>query len=922
MKRLLEILSFGVLSIGLLLSFSTCLSGQGVATTPKTIVDIAYQRFVLPNGLTLIVHEDHKAPIVAVNVWYHVGSKNEKPGKSGFAHLFEHLMFNGSEHFNDDYFQTMERIGATDLNGTTSEDRTNYFQNVPKSALDVVLWMESDRMGHLLGAITKDKLDEQRGVVQNEKRQGENEPYGLVNELVTKSTYPAGHPYSWTIIGSMEDLNAASLDDVKEWFKTYYGAANAVIVIAGDIDAQTARQKVEKYFGEIPSGPPVARQQAWVAKRMGTQRQQMEDRVPQARIYKVWNVPQTGTSEADYLELFGEVLGSGKNSRLYERLVYRDQIASTVSASLETREIGSQFYIEATARPGVALSKVEEAIDGELVRLLAEGPSQKELQRIKTQYLARFVRGVERIGGFGGKSDILAMNEVLVGSADHYKVALKRVEEATAENLKASAQEWLTDGVYVLEVHPFPEFKTASSSVDRSKVPAPGPSPDVIFPEFQRSTLSNGLKIILAERHSVPVVNFNLLIDAGYAADQFATPGTARLAMAMLDEGTARRTSLQISEELALLGATLATGSNLDVSNVSLSSLKENLDASLDIFADVVLNPSFPEADFKRLQKLQQDGIQNEKSDPFQMALRVFPQILYGSNHAYGNSFTGSGTESSVSKLTRENIEKFHKTWFKSNNASIVIVGDTTLAEIKPKLERRFGEWKPGELLSKNVSKVAHQPHSLVYLMDRPGSIQSILMAAEVAPPKSDPDEIAIDSMNSILGESFTSRINMNLREDKHWSYGAVSILVDARGQRPFLALSSVQANKTKKSIVEINKELRNILERRPITNAEAAKVMTNRILRLPGSWETIDAVAGSIAEIVRYGLPDDYFRTYPNKLRALQVSQLSAAAHKVIHPDQLVWLVVGDRSKIEAGIRELELGEIRLIDADGNTIQ
>lgn len=922
MKRLLEILNTGVLSIGLLVSASARLMGQSAASVPQVAIDIPYQKFVLPNGLTLIVHEDHKAPIVAVNVWYHVGSKNEKPGKSGFAHLFEHLMFNGSEHFNDDYFQTMERIGATDLNGTTSEDRTNYFQNVPKSALDVVLWMESDRMGHLLGAITKERLDEQRGVVQNEKRQGENEPYGMAYELITKSTYPASHPYSWTVIGSMEDLNAASLDDVKDWFKTYYGAANAVIVVAGDVDAETARQKVEKYFGDIPSGPPVARQEAWVAKRTGIQRQQMEDRVPQARIYKVWNVPQNRSAEADYLSLFAEVLGSGKNSRLYERLVYRDQIASAVSASLDFREIGSQFYIEATARPGVDLSKVEEAIDQELARLLSEGPSSNELQRVKTQYVARFIRGIERIGGFGGKSDILAMNQVFVGSADHYKVTLKRVEQATAEELKAVGKEWLTDGAYVLEVHPFPEYKTISSDVDRSKVPTPEPSPDVKFPELQRATLSNGLKVILAERHSVPVVDFNLLIDAGYAADQFATPGTAKLAMAMLDEGTKRRTSLQISEELALLGATLATGSNLDESNVSLSSLKTNLDASLDIFADVILNPSFPEADFKRLQKLQQDGIQNEKSEPTQMALRVFPRILYGSNHAYGNPFTGSGTESSVSKLTRTNVEEFHKTWFKSNNATVVIVGDTTLAEIKPKLEERFREWKAGEVPTKNVSTVEHQPKSLVYLMDRPGSIQSILMAAEVAPPKSDPDEIAIDTMNSILGGTFTSRINMNLREDKHWSYGALSILVGARGQRPFIAYSSVQTDKTKESIAEIGKELRDILEKRPITDAEATKVLNNKILRLPGSWETLDAVGGSIAEIVRYGLPDNYFRTYPEKLRSLQVAQLSAAAHKVIQPDKLVWLVVGDRSKIEAGIRELELGEIRLIDTDGNAIQ
>ena len=884
-------------------------------------VDIPFQKFVLPNGLTLVVHEDHKAPIVAVNVWYHVGSKNEKPGKSGFAHLFEHLMFNGSENFNNDYFQAMERIGATDLNGTTSEDRTNYFQNVPKSAVDVALWMESDRMGHLLGVIDKARLDEQRGVVQNEKRQGENQPYGVAYELATKSTYPAGHPYSWTVIGSMEDLNAASLDDVKDWFKTYYGAANATIVLAGDIDAATAKAKVEKYFGDIPSGPPVARHQTWIAKRSGTHRQRVEDRVPQARIYKIWNVPQNGSPEFEYLNLVSDVLGDGKNSRLYTRLVYRDQIATAVSSSVDAKEISGQFNIEVTARPGEDLAKVEKAIDEELARFLAEGPSEKEIQRIKTQYVASFVRGIERIGGFGGKSDILAQNQVYFGDPAHYKTTLQRVREATAQNLLNTAKQWLSDGVYILEVHPFPQYKTISSDVDRKKLPEPGAAPEVKFPNLQRTTLSNGLKVILAERHSIPVLNFNLLVDAGYAADQFAAPGTAKLAMAMLDEGTKKRSSLQISEELALLGATLNTGSNLDVSTVSLSALKSNLDASLDIFADVVLNPSFPEADFKRLQKQQLDGIQAEKAQPVQMALRVFPQYLYGKNHAYGNPLTGSGTNGSVSKLTRADVEKFHQTWFKSNNATLVIVGGTTLAEITSKLEQLFRGWQKGEVPKKNVSQVAQQAKPVVYLMDRPGSLQSIIFAGHVALPKANPDEIAIETMNNILGGTFTSRVNMNLREDKHWSYGAFTLLVSARGQRPFIAYAPVQTDKTKESAIELGKELREVLSTKPITDEETAKAVSNQTLELPGSWETMNAVGASIADIVRYGLPDNYYQTYAEKVRQLKTPQLSAAAQKVLVPDKLVWVIVGDRSKIEAGIRELNLGEIHLIDSDGNPV-
>lgn len=902
-------------------AFAFALNAQHSANNGAGL-DIPYQKFVLNNGLRLIVHEDRKAPIVAVNVWYHVGSKNEKPGKSGFAHLFEHLMFNGSENFNDDYFKTMERIGATDLNGTTNTDRTNYFQNVPTSALDIALWMESDRMGHLLGVVDQARLDEQRGVVQNEKRQGENQPYGVTWELITKSTWPASHPYSWTVIGSMDDLNAASLEDVKDWFKTYYGAANAVLVIAGDIDAATAKAKVEKYFGDIPSGPPVARHDVWIAPRTGAQRQRVEDRVPQARIYKIWNTPEWGSAEGDYLTLASSILGSGKNSRLYERLVYKDQTAVSANSYVDAREIGSQVYLDVTAKPGSDLKKIEQAVDEELAKFLASGPNEKELQRVKTQYVARFVRGSERIGGFGGKSDILAQNEVYGGSPDFYKTTLARIQSATAQDVWNAAKRWLSDGVYILEVHPFAEYKTVASEIDRSKLPAAGTAPAVKFPELQRATLSNGLQIILAERHAIPVVNFNLMIDAGYAADQGGLAGTSSIAMDMLDEGTKKRSALQISEELAQLGANLGTGSGLDMSTAFLSALKSNLDASLDIYADVILNPAFPEEDFRRLQKQQLARIQREKVTPIQMALRIFPKLLYGANHAYSNPLTGSGTEESVNKMTTADLAKFHQTWFKPNNATLIVVGATTLNEITPKLEKLFAGWKKGEVPQKNLATVALAAKPAVYLIDRPGSQQSNILAGHIAPPKANPEELAITMMNSVLGGDFTSRVNMNLREDKHWSYGASTFVWDARGQRPFLVFAPVQTDKTQESMVEILKELREVVGNRPITNEEFVKVQTNETLSLPGSWETMGAVSGSISNIVSYGYADTYYQTYADKIRSLKLADVTTAAKKIVHPENLVWVVVGDRAKIEAGVRELNFGELRVIDSEGNPVQ
>ena len=890
-------------------------------------IDIPYQKFVLSNGLTLIVHEDHKAPIVAVNLWYHVGSKNEKPGKTGFAHLFEHLMFGGSQHAQGSYIKALEQVGATDLNGTTSFDRTNYFENVPTSALDYTLWMESDRMGFL--DLSQKTLDLQRGVVQNEKRQGENQPYRLTEEYIPENTYPAGHPYSWDVIGEMADLDAASFKDVQDWFKTYYGPSNVVIVLAGDIDTKTAREKVEKYFGETPPGPPVTHQQVWIAKMTGVHRAIAQDRVPLPRIYMVWNVPQFGSADADYLDLVSACLGQGKTSRLYKRLIYDDPIASDVAVYVDAREIGGQFYIQVTARPGHNLDEIEKEIDEELARFLKDGPTPTELQRVETQYRASFLRGVERIGGFGGKSDRLAQYAVYTGNPDGYKVTLKRVREATAEDLRAAANRWLSDGVYVAEVLPFPEYKAVETGEGRSKPPVPGTPPELKLPKLQRATLSNGLKVILAERHDVPLVNCWMAVDAGYAADQFAAPGTAKLAATLLVDGTRTRSALKINDEAALLGAelggvpfpNLGLPFNLDFSIVRLSALKSKLDPSLDLFADVILNPSFPEADFKREQKLQLDAIQQEQKDPILMALRVFPGLLYGPGHAYGNPFTGSGTATSVEKITREDLVKFHQTWFRPNNSTLVFVGDTSLAEMTPKLEQLFAGWKPGRVPVKNLSVVQLAPKPVVYIVDKPDASQSVILAGHVATPPNTPQEITIQAMNDDIGGAFSSRLNMNLREDKHWAYFAVSLLLSARAQRPFIAVTSVQTDKTKESLAEVNKELRAILADRPATEEELARIQANETLRLPGSRETLDSVGSSITDLLQFRWPDDYYDTMAGKIRALKTSDLGQTAREVIHPDNIVWVVVGDRAKIESGIRELNFGEIRFIDADGNPI-
>ena len=882
-------------------------------------IDIPYQKFVLDNGLTVIVHEDHKAPIVAVNLWYHVGSKNEKTGKTGFAHLFEHLMFGGSQHAQGVYIKALESVGATDLNGTTYFDRTNFFEDVPTSALDYTLWMEADRMGFL--DLTQKTLDLQRGVVENEKRQGENNPYRLAEEYIPENTYPAGHPYSWDVIGEMSDLDAASFKDVEEWFKTYYGPSNVVLVLAGDIDAQTAKEKVQKYFGDIPPGPPIAHQQVWIAKMTGTHRNVTQDRVPLPRLYIVWNTPQFASADADYLDLVSSCLGDGKTSRLYKRLVYDDQIASDVSVYTDAREIGGQFYIQVTARPGHTLDEVEKEINEELARFLKDGPAPEELQRVQTQYVARFLRGIERIGGFGGKSDQLAQYAVYTGNPDAYKITLQRVREATADNLKSAADRWLSDGKYIVEVQPFPDYTAAKTEIDRSKTPALGTPPALKLPKLQRASLSNGLKIILAERHEVPLVQMWMATDAGFAADQFAKPGTAKLATTLLTDGTTTRNALQINDQAALLGAELGGNSNLDFNFVTLSALKAKLDPSLDLFADVILNPSFPDADFKREQKLQLDTIEQEQKNPIQMALRVFPGLVFGPGHAYGNPLTGSGTAASTQSITRDDLVKFHQVWFRPNNATLVVTGDITLAELTPKLEKLFAGWKPGPVPAKNISAVKTAAEPAVYIVDKPGASQSVIIACEASVAANTPQEIAIQAMNDDLGGNFSSRLNMNLREDKHWAYGAGSFFLGTRAQRPLLIYAPVQTDKTKESLAEMNKEIKGILSDRPATTEELTRIQANETLSLPGSRETIAAVGYSILDLLQYGWPDDYYETMAGKIRALKTGDLDAAAKQAIHPEGMVWIIVGDRAKIEPGVKELGFGKIRLIDADGHPI-
>jgi zinc protease len=899
----------------LTLNFIFILSIQ--ASLLEDLPEIQYQSFQLDNGLTVIVHEDKKVPMVAVNVWYHVGSKNEKVGKTGFAHLFEHLMFNGTENYNSEYFEPFEKIGSTDQNGTTNSDRTNYFQNVPTNALDLALWMESDRMGHLLGVVDQEKLDEQRGVVQNEKRQGENQPYGKAFTRISESGFPKGHPYSWSVIGSMEDLDAASLEDVQDWFKTYYGPNNAVLALAGDIDLETAKAKVTKFFGDIPAGPPLIKPERWIAKRTEEKREIMFDNVPQARIYKIWNVPERDTEAAAHFDLASSILVGGKNSPLYKELVYEKQIATNVSSFYYDREIAGMFFITADVVAGVDPAIVEQSMDEVMETFIKKGPSAKLLKAEKTKAIAGFIRGIQRIGGFGGKSDLLATCQTYTGNPGCYQDSAKYLDAATSSKIKTTFAEWIDDTPYVLTILPSDQYGLNAESVDRSTgVPYPTEKVSFKFPKLQTATLSNGAKIVLAQRSGVPLVEMNFQFDFGYAQENNDELGFTNFMMDMLNEGTKKYSSLQFDEALDSLGSNLGFGSGLDTSVISVSSLKGNLGDTLDLAKEALINPTFPQAEIDRIKNQTLASIVQEENRPASIAYRNIGKLLYGDSHPYGKPLTGSGLSNTISSITRENIIDLHARALSPNNLTFAVAGDIDLDALVDLLEDKFGSWKGNSSNKLKVfTTVALPSQRTVYLIDKPNAQQSYIVAGQLLPPSATDEEIKLDYMNYAIGGSFTARLNMNLREDKSWSYGVRTRLAAAKGQRAMLVTAPVQTDKTAESITEIVNEYSAYLGSTPVTDAELAKGKASKTLRLPGQFETLGALKNGVSGIVTYNRDLDYLNQLPGLLDEPTLEDVQNMAQSYIKPEQWIWLIVGDLNKIEDPIRNLNLGEVMVID-------
>ena len=907
------------LSLSLFL-FILFLSPSAIA---QEVQKIKFEKYALGNGLDVILHEDHSIPIVAVNVWYHVGSKNEKKGRTGFAHLFEHMMFQGTEHLKGEYFAPLEKVGGQ-INGSTTEDRTNYWESIPSNYLELALWLEADRMGFLLPAMTEESLKTQKDVVKNERRQGlENQPYYRAEEFIAEALFPPNHPYSWMVIGSQEDLTNAKMEDVQEFFKQYYTPNNASLVIAGDFDPAQAKKLVEKYFASIPPGPPVTRISEWVPELKEEKRITMEDRISLPKVYMAWNTAPEYASDDAELQILASVLSGGKNSRLYKNLVYDKQIAQEITAWQDAREICSIFRIEAIAKQGHTLEELEKAIDEQLNLIRTTAPTDQEVNEAKNSFEASFIRQVQFVGGFGGKADILNEYNTFIGNPDYIQQDLARYAKVTPADVKRVAEKYLKPNArLVINVVPYGVPEAKSVDMDRSKEPPAAAEPSFKMPAFKRTKLSNGLEVVLAEHHEVPVVNMTLVVNAGWVADPKEKQGVSSLTSELQDEGTKSRNALEISSELKNIGANLGTGSFFDASYVGLDTIKKHLDKALEIYSDIIMNPLFPQDELDRKKQIYLGEIMKERMEPFTSSFKVFLKALYGADHPYGQPFTGTGTEKSIQAITRDDLVKYFDTYFHPNNATLVVVGDVTESEIMPKLEAALKNWKPGSAKKVMVPTAKPVEKTTVYLVNKPGAPQSVVVCGNLGMPRNSADYYKVLTMNNILGGQFGSRINMNLREDKGYTYGAGSFFVDTKGVGPFAVFAPVHTQFTKETVAEIVKELKGIMGDKPVTQEELNDGKSNLVKGYSQNFESPGQIAGQLASMVQYNLPADTFDKFIPSINAVTDADVKAVAQKYIHPDKMVITIVGDVAKIEPLIRELNLGEIVYLDAEGNPVQ
>jgi zinc protease len=905
---------------------------QSTAPALNAIPQLKYDKYQLPNGLEVILVEDHRLPLVAVNLWYHVGPANERPGRTGFAHLFEHMMFQGSRHVgNDRHFSLLEAAGASDINGTTDFDRTNYFETLPSNQLELALWIESDRMGYLLDTLDQEKLTGQIDVVRNERRQStENSPYGLAQEAVFHNLFPQAHPYHADVMGSHADIESAKLEDVRQFFSEYYRPNNASLAIVGDIDKVKVRGLIEKYFGPLAGGAPLPRATVVTPPITAERRVTVTDKVELPRVFMAWLTPaiyQPGDADAD---LLGVVLGGGKSSRLYKKLVYELRIAQDVDASQQSLALGSMFSIDATAKPGVSLQTLEKAIDEELEAVRREGPTAAELERARNTIESGIIRGLETLGGFGGVADRLNQYNHYLRDPGYLAADIERYRRATPGSVRTLAQSLTANSRVVVEAVagdkviddvPRTQPKTRRAAPIRYAAddwrvtpPVAAAASTLALPTPQRFTLTNGLNVYLLEQHQLPVLAASLFVLRGSEANPPAQPGLSAFTADMLDEGTATRSTLQIAEAAAQIGATLGTASSSDSSSASISVLRKDAEAAFDLLADVTLRPAFAAAEVERVRSQRLTALLQQRDNPDVLAARVMARALYGDAHPYGS--LELGTEASLRAISEADLRGFWQAGFAPGNAALVVAGDITAADLRALADRHFGQWT-GTAAAVQLPAPLTVAARRILVVDKPGSPQTALRIGSVGVPRATPDFLPLEIMNTTLGGLFSSRINMNLREQHGYAYGAGSYFAYRRGPGPFAITSEVRTDATAQSVSEVLKEVQRM--RRERVSGEELNLARDAYARsLPADFETSRSAVGSIAELYIYGLPLNYYATLPASIDQVTGADVQRVAVQHLDPDTMTVVAVGDRAKIMPALIKLKAGKVELRDTEG----
>jgi predicted Zn-dependent peptidase len=922
-----------------LLAAATALTAPAFAAPAQSVpipalvkeVSIPHTTLRLKNGLTVIVHEDHKAPVAAVTVWYNVGSKDEPAKKTGFAHLFEHLMFNGTENLPGDYFTYLQQVGATDYNGTTYYDRTNYFETVPAGAVERAIFMESDRMGHLLGAVTQGVLDNQRSVVQNEKRQGDSRPGGLIQYEMFGKLFPPGHPYHHTVIGSMADLDAASLADVKQWFRDRYGPNNAVLVVAGDVRPEQVRTLAEKYFGPIPAGPVNRPAMATVPTLARPKSVAMKDHVATTIIQHYWAVPGLLDKRLAALDIGGSVLGGLASSRLDKIMVRDEGLAVAVSAGLTPLQRAGIFSVSAYVKPGVDPAKVSKRLDEILADYIAKGPTADEVERAVMSEVSGRIRSLEQVGGFGGKGQTLAEGQTYAHDSDFYKKTLASYAAITPAAVRTQMQQWLRRPALTITLSPgereaYTEAKAVEppkTSKDDGAVKGNRPLPPVgqlaalDFPTITHTKLSNGIPVDYVQRSGgIPLTQIALSFDAGSAADRPAERGLAAMTMDLLDEGTSKLSSQEVAETEERLGADVSTSNGSDRSYVMLNALSPNLAPSLDLMSGVVKDAAFRPNDVERIRAQTLTAIAQTQKDPTRVARRLMPLVLYGPNHPYGGP--AGGDPKAIAKFGRGELIAFEQRWLRPDNVRIFVVSDRPLAEVQPLIEARFGQWTAPATPKGVKTFTAAPPRPTapkILLVNRPGAPQSSILGAQLLPLDPRGDIIPFDAANDALGGDFLSRLNMDLREDKGWSYGVSGNEQLMMHAVPYIVSAPVQADRTGDSLVELSRQINEFLTTKGVTQEELTRVVTNNVNQLPGEFETSGAVLGAMMNIEMLQRPDNYYETLAPEYRAQTTASLDKAARSALDPKGFTWIVVGDAAKVRPQLEKLGM-PIEMVEA------